>query len=514
MPEPIFTNKNTSTWIQNSGIGTEFVLHSCHGLQNWSQDFDDTVYVKCKSADEYGKKVIVATIPGDENEPTFTVVAYTNRELDVLFSLDCPTDFQVQMGTCSSPSDPVGFTKIRHFYQATKNTQGEENLDFIGDEDFAGIEISVDFTAEAIVTVLQVAAAQSNNGVTETQGFNDIAMLEDGRCEGDCGARISDCAWGVAVSNADYGAVTADVWITTDGGASWSVTTTDPFSDTSANISSCVILPGETAPRIVVSRGNVSTSYGTRFSVSDDWGATWTEVAAAGTTGGTYVNAMYKYSSGFLWAVGNGGNIYYSQDSGSSWTQITSTTTGVTVELWDIDSSDGQILYAVGDDNTVIQTTDQGTSWTDLTSTGPASSTSYNLYTVQVHSQYRLLVGGQIDANEECLWVSEDSGATWTALTFTGSTTASGAVRRLRSTRQAVKNHMIMIHGVESVSTRYGAGTNFRFYRTLDGGATWTRENLVTNSGLNGLYVCDVNVALAAGQPVSGVAEIQKLTYS
>jgi photosystem II stability/assembly factor-like uncharacterized protein len=512
MPEPIFTNKNTSTWIQQNGVGTSFSLLSCHALVSWSQDFDDPVFVKCKSADEYGKKVTVATIPGDENEPTLTVNAYTNRELDVIIEQDCPTDYQVQMGTCSSPSDPTGFTKIRHFYQVVKNTQGEENLDFIGDEDFGPLELSGDFTAEAIVTVLQVAADSSNNGVTETQGFNDIAMLEDGRCEGDCGARIADCAWGVAVSNADYGAATADVWITTDGGASWSNTTTDPFSDNNANISSCVILPGEVAPRIVVSRGNVSTSYGTRFSVSDDWGETWTEVAAGGTTGGTYVNAMYKFSSGFLWAVGNGGNIYYSQDSGNSWTQITSTTTGVIVELWDIDSSDGQILYAVGDDNTVIFTTNQGTSWS-ATSASPAAGTE-NLYTVQVHSQYRVLVGGQIDANEEVLWVTEDSGASWTAQTFTGSTTASGSVRRLRSTRQAIKNHMILIHGVESVSTRYGAGTNHRFYRTLDGGATWVRENLVTNSGLNGLYVCNVNVALAAGQPVGGVAEIQKLTFT
>lgn len=511
MQEPIFTNKDTFTWIQNFGIGTEFAAIPCTAIQSWSQDYDDTVYVKCKSPDEYGKKITVATIPGDENEPTFTAVAYTSRERDVLLSLDCPTDFQVRMGVCKSPSSPDGFVKIRHFYQATKNTQGEENLDFIGTEDYAGLEISVDFTAEAIVTVLQVAVTQSNNGVTETQGFNDIAMLEDGRCEGDCGARIDDCDWGVAVSNADYGAVTADVWITQDGGASWSVTTTDPFSDNNANVSSCVILPGETAPRIVVARGNVSTSYGTRFSVSDDWGETWTEVAAGGTPGGTYVNAMYKYSAGFLWAVGNGGNVYYSKDSGSSWTQITSTTTGVIVELWDIDSSDGEILYAVGDDNTVIRTTDQGTSWADVD--GPASADTYNLYTVQVHSQYRVLVGGQIDANEECLWVTENSGSSWAAQAFTGSTTASGAVRRLRSTRQATKNHMVMIHGTESVTTRYGAGTNFYFFRTLDGGGSWVRENLVTNSGLNGLYVCDINVAIAGGEPVGGVAEIQKMTY-
>ena len=514
MPKPIFTNKSTMTWIQPDGVGTEFELFSCHALTTWSRDYDDPVYIKCKSPDEYGKKIIVETIPGDANEPTFTVIAWTNRELDTLLELECPTDFQTHYGSCSVPSDPEGYTKIRHYYQASKNSEGEDNVDFLGDEDYDGIQINTDWTAEAIITIVKVSVVRSNNGVTETNGFNDIAMLEDGRCEGECGAAIKDCYWGVAVSNASYGVATANVWYTQNGAASWTVCATDPFADNNANISSCVILPGETEPRIVVSRGNVSTSYGARFSVSDDWGDTWTEIDAGGTAGCCYVNSMYKYSVGFLWAVGNGGYIYYSQDRGNSWTQITPTTTGVTVELWDIHSSDGEILYAVGDDNTVIQTIDQGTSWSDVT--GPASSTTYNLYTVQVDSQYRVIAGGQVDANSECLWITDDAGANWTASAFQGSTTASTAVRRVRNAKPGVKQHKVMIHGVESVSTRYGAGTDFYFFRTLNGGATWERKNLVTNNGLNGLYVCDINTALAAGQAnaIAGVADVQKMRPS
>lgn len=509
MPKAIFTNKNTMTWIEPDGIGTKFTLFSCHALTNWSRDFDDPVFIKCKSADEYGKKEIVEVIPGDENEPTFTVVAFTIRELDTLLGLDCPTDFQVHYGSCSSPGDPEGYTKIRHFYQASKNTEGEENVDFINDEEFAGVQLSTDWTAEALINIVKVSVAQSNNGVTETQGFNDIAMLEEGRCEGDCGAAIKDCYWGVVVANSNYGVATANVWVTQDGGATWTVAATDPFSDNNAHVSSCVILAGETAPRIIVSRGNVSTSYGARFSVSDDWGATWTEVDAGGNVGGVYINAMYKFSAGRLWAVGNGGNVYHSEDRGSSWTQITGVTTGTIVELWDIHSSDGEILYIVGDDNTVILTTDQGVTWAG-TAVSPAAGTE-NLYTVQVHSQYRVIVGGQIDANDEVLWITSDSGASWTESEFVGSTTASGAVRRVRSTKPAMKQHMVLIHGVEAVSTRAGAGTNFRFYRTLNGGASWERKNLVTNNGLNGLYACDINTALAAGETVGGIGEIQKM---
>jgi photosystem II stability/assembly factor-like uncharacterized protein len=215
---------------------------------------------------------------------------------------------------------------------------------------------------------------------------------------------------------------------------------------------------------------------------------------------------------GALWAVGNGGCVYHSEDRGASWTRISGTATGTVVELWDIDSSDGQILYAVGDDNVVISTTDGGDSW--AVETGPADGAQH-LYTVQCHSQYRVLVGGQIDGGSECLWVTSDACDSWTALTFTGSTTASTSVRRLRSAKPAKKQHMVLIHGVEAVSTRYGAGTNYRFYRTLDGGASWERLNLLTNNGLNGLYVVDVNTAWAAGQTnaIAGVAAIQKMSY-
>jgi len=36
--------------------------------------------------------------------------------------------------------------------------------------------------------------------------------------------------------------------------------------------------------------------------------------------------------------------------------------------------------------------------------------------------------------------------------------------------------------------------------------------NLVSNSGLNGLSVCDINLAFAAGEPEDGVAVIQKMS--
>lgn len=508
----VFTNKDTRTFVQNNGIGTVFNLYDCQALTEWSRDYGETTYVKVKSADEYGKKTTKAVISGDPGNPTFTVVAYTPEDADWLLGLECPVDFQVHYGRCSSPSDLTNYTKIRHFYRASPTSEGESGVDFIGDEEYAGIQQSVSFSSEDVITILKVQPERKRSGVTEAQAFNDIAFLAEGRCEGDCGKEVGDCEWGVAVADANYGSATANVWITKDSGATWTICAVDPFSANDANISSCVILPGEVAPRIIVFRGNVYGSYGARASISDDWGASWTEVDMGGHTNGSYINGAYKYGVGLIWAVGNGGHVYYSEDRGASWTLIADATTGTAEELWDIGSppDNSNIVYVVGDNDTVIFSDDGGASWA-ATTTGPNDATGDN-YTVDVDSEYKVWVGGSINAASECLWVTEDGGVTWTAVTFVGSTTASGVVRRFRHAPHAWRQHKVFIWGVNNGATqRYGPGTNFRFYRTLDGGGSWERKNLVTNNGLNGLSVCSINSAWAAGETYGGLGDIQHM---
>lgn len=509
----IFSNNDSRCWVQASGVGTTFDLYACHAITNWAQDFGTPTYIRCKSPDEYGKKIIKESIPGDAAAPTFSVIAWTSREADFLMTWKksgCEMDWQEMFGACSSPGDATGYTKIRHFYRARMTNISEENMDYL-DAEAAGVQLSADCTCEEVIEILKTSVTDQNNGVTETQAFNDIAFVVTGRCEGDCGAEVLSCKWGVAVADANYGAATANVWYTKDSGATWNLCATDPFAANDANISSCVIIVAETAPKIIVFRGNVYGSYGARCSISTDWGASWTEVDMGGVNNGSYVNGAFLYSPGKIWAVGNGGYIYYSENQGTSWTAITGATTGVLVELWDIHTPDDDTIYAVGDANTCIKSTDGGTTWAATSDSSPAAS-AINLYTVQAPTKYRVIVGGQLDTSSDCMWVSVDGGAVWTDLNFTGSTTASSAVRRIRVSPDAPQQHWVFIHGVESVTTRYGAGTSFYFFRTLDGGGSFERQGLVANNGLNGLSVCEINLAWAAGEPqADGIAAIQKM---
>ena len=507
----VVTNDLTRLFIQDNGIGTVFNLYDCQALPEWSRGRGDTTRVKVKSPTEYGKYRVKATALGAWEDPTFTVNAYTSDDEDWLLDLDCPVDFQEVFGRCNSPSDLTAYSKIRHFYRATLTEQGETDVDFLGEEEVASVQIQTSWSAEDVVTILTVGTNEQRTGVTETQAFNDIAFLAEGRCEGDCGREIEDGQWGVAVADSTYGAATANVWYTDDKGASWNLCAVDPFAANDANISACVILPGELAPRFIVFRGNVYGSYGARCSISDDWGATWSEVDMGGNTNGSYINGAFKFGVGLIWAVGNGGYIYYSEDRGDTWTEISNTTTGVGVELWDIHSppDDSAVVYAVGNSNTIIYSLDSGESWT--AGTGPNEVDLKALVAVDVDSEYKVYVGGDLDTNEECLWVSHDRATTWTALTFTGSTTADSTVRRFRQAARAGRQHKAFIHGVSASTARYGAGTSMRLFRTLDGGGSFERMDLVENNGLNGLSVVDINHVWACGEVVDGLAEIQRI---
>ena len=513
--KPVVTNYMTRAFVQDDGVGTVFNLYDCHALTDWNRTRTDTVRVKTKSPDEYGKFRTKATQMGRWEDPTFTVNAYTPTEEDWLLDLDCPMDWWLVFGRCNSPSDLTDYSKIRHFYRGTLQTQGETNTDFLGEEDPEGIQTQTNWSCEDVVTILRVETERQRIGVTEAQAFNDIAFLAEGRCEGDCGREIDEGEWGVTVADSNYGVATANVWYTDDSGATWTICATDPFDATDANISSCVILPGETAPRLIVFRGNVYGSYGARASISDDWGDTWDEVDMGGNVNGSYVNGAFRYSVGLIYAVGNGGHIYYSEDRGDSWTVITGDTTGVGVELWDIHlpKDESEVIYAVGSANTIIISEDSGESW--ATVAGPADGTE-SLFAVDVDSEYRLYVGGELDASEECLWVTEDGGTNWTALAFTGSTTAAGVVRRFRQAPRAPRQHKVFIHGTVTNGTtkRYGPGTNFRIFRTLDGGGSFERQDLVTNTGLNGLSVVDINTAWACGEVTDGFGDIQRMRAS
>jgi len=402
---------------------------------------------------------------------------------------------QLRWGACDIPADPAAYIKILDFYYAMPGNLGYSNLDVLGGVEGTptGSQVSLANSIEDIIELFKITVDRVTDNITETTAFNDVYFDLTEKCADECGERQEKCEIGIAVSDPVPGASSfsalgmGNVWYTTDFGVTWAITAANPFVEAGAVPFRCLII----GDRWIVFQGNASPTYAGRCAISDDSGATWSQVDMGGTVG-DYVLGVYAHDAGNIWAVGNDGTVWYSDDCCDSWTQQHARNSLTINDLWSVATADGDTIYAVGENNTVLKSTDGGVTFS--VETGPAGS-NIILYAVAAMTNHNVLVGGAIDANEECLWYTADGGTTYVARTFLGSTLASGRVRDIDDVNQ---QHIWMIHGTSSNINR--------MFRSIDGGASWERWNAVTNAGLNAVFACDSNYAWACGEPSGGTA--------
>jgi photosystem II stability/assembly factor-like uncharacterized protein len=185
-----------------------------------------------------------------------------------------------------------------------------------------------------------VIAKSVDVGVT----FSNVLSVND---------EIYDIAYGNDSSTTYAIAVTegGGVYISTNEGDSWSLTTTLPaalFGTTFGNNSMAYVCGVSSSLKAAVFRANASTA----FTVWDDVSFNATvQLTAIGSQNGVDVIA-----------VGDRGAIYTSSDMGNSWTLQSSSTTAF---LYDVVVSPTSALHAMasGDRATILSTTDGGSTW-------------------------------------------------------------------------------------------------------------------------------------------------------
>lgn len=138
----------------------------------------------------------------------------------------------------------------------------------------------------------------------------------------------------------------AELFITTDSGANWSVMNT---ADITNRFTTIAINPNDATHLIMLSYGEDVLPW-----QSVDGGINWEEFSAGGTPG--YVNFD---SSGRIYV-----GINYSDDDGATWNQINTITPANRVSSIWIDSSDDNRLYG-STFGAVAISTDRGTTWSD-----------------------------------------------------------------------------------------------------------------------------------------------------
>jgi hypothetical protein len=233
----------------------------------------------------------------------------------------------------------------------------------------------------------------------------------------------------------------------------------------------------------------------------------------SGTTSGVWVSSDYgvtfalvsfglscqiravkcDYSGKYVLATSQSGNVtMYSVDFGSSWTNIYGNLT-TSLQYWSCaigSSSTGMNLFVGSNSSGIFYTTNpngSSTSWTQISTSYIPANLRPGDIAISQDEKYMLTASSNSFAGH--VYVSSDSGATWTNVTLSGSYPGGFSSVSMDATGQYM------------IACCYGSSTQNHFVYSTNYGVTWTdATNLesLTNS-LNTCYI-----TLDAGSAFAG----------
>jgi photosystem II stability/assembly factor-like uncharacterized protein len=324
--------------------------------------------------------------------------------------------------------------------------------------------------------------------VSVAEAINDVHFCGVGTNLGNVGVAVSDALGG---SPADKG----DVLYTTDGGATWTAMSNQPFAGAEDIASVTCFLIGADTTRVMAARGTTDAGNPMEIAYTDDWGATAWNAVNVGSTNGQFAqgpHSLFAYDPYNIWVVAGAGYIYYSDDGGLTWdTQEAGTAT--VNDLWAIHFVTDRIGYTVGEADTILKTEDGGNSWTATTDN---TNEVAILRTVAVLDADRVWVGTAAGK----LFSTIDGGVTWVEKAFTGS--GSGVVASVEFVKGSLEFGFMIHNSTAPVGT---------VFATIDGGYSWDPITTFTNVGLNGIAVIDANTAFFGGEIQGSTGVIGKV---
>ncbi|MCB1184629.1 T9SS type A sorting domain-containing protein [bacterium] len=228
------------------------------------------------------------------------------------------------------------------------------------------------------------------------------------------------------------------VWKTTDAGGSW----TQLMDDQPLLAMQCLAMAASNTQVLYAGTGesyfNVDTMNGNGILKSVDKGATWTALAStqndprfnnvariivspsdpdlvlAATTVGRYKSDLYPTT-----------HIFRSTDGGATWAAVYTATNsgsvaGARVQQLLADPTDFAVQYATVHETGILKSTDGGQTWNPINTGITDFSGRYEMAISPVNPDY-LYVSAE-GATGARLWVSWNAGASWTAMSQSGST--------------------------------------------------------------------------------------------
>jgi photosystem II stability/assembly factor-like uncharacterized protein len=422
----------------------------------------DITQVRCPSPEKANEWVVIGKITGTPGNKTTNLEAPLGL-VNYLLSIKCDFNIQYRIGECSRPDDPTGYEFLLSFENARISNRGITGLNPRTPDSNNQSMVTADVTFDDFYVV--VAPTWTGVTITEQTGatIKDVHFCDSAVCAGNCGTGSIGCQVGYVITSGITGGGGEEIWKTVDGGSNWT-RIQSPFTEVYDDMVAIDCM-GDV---VLVANG---TTAGT-IARSADAGASWTVIEVGGSQ---VVNDIFFVDSAHIYLCGEGGHIWYSADGGLTWT---------IQEDGDLSASGlNEITFfnldygiAVGDGGTILRTINGGSDWSLVT-----SGVATNLHTVDFVTKWLVWIGGA----SATLLKSTDSGATWTAVTWSGA-------------------------GTDTINSIKFCGTSFGFfggttaadagvlYTTPDGGYSFKAQVLPTNAGINAVHCCDPNTAFLA----------------
>ena len=450
-----YTRGKGRVWVQIEGPVSPWEYFGCYGMGDIAIPRGDKTLIYCPSRSRVDEWVPVGSYRGEAGPVTTSLNALLYEAANWLLKLNCPFNLAVRYGTCERPDDPTGWEKILHLEQSdiTTRTIAQPTSRTPGDQQ--EVTTAADIAAEAFAEISRVNTSQQAIDLLGAHVDNllDVVFCDAPNCGGTCGAYSEGCQVGWAVGAG------GTLLYTPDGGSQWYVMV--PPAGWATDIIDAVCCAGDF---VLLTNGTQN-----EIAWSDDAGATW-NVVTTGFAYATTISDCFVFGPNAMWVVADGGYVYFSDNGGITWaTQDAGVAT--TQDLNEIHFLDEELGYAVGDGNAAIKTENGGNTWTTLV--GPDVA-GVNLC-VWALTESIVFVGN----DQGSLYASYDGGATWIAVFTLAGADVTG-----------ISFGGLSDYGYITVEDAAGLG---RIYRTIDGGYTWERIDVATNTGINAVFACDEN---------------------
>jgi photosystem II stability/assembly factor-like uncharacterized protein len=488
-PSDVTTSGLSRVWITENGAGpfNAPAYQGCMKIGDATWSLGDITKVECPDPNRYGSFIEAASIPGQVERPTFSIMGRYPMELSEMLRLSrkrCPLDVQRHMGKCRTPQDfNEGWEKVVVYPGARLTSWADENAGAINSEENDVTNETVEVSSTEIYEIVRLAYEELAP-VTVVREIMTIDVCDSVDC-GVCGEASDGCSKYLAtmVGIGVTPGTQPTVLYTPDAGDTWFTTIIDTlFANEPPSDAQCI-----GGKFVIVSNIPNSLHYA---QVADIMGGTevWVEVNSGFVAGGG-PNAIWSADARHTWIVGDGGYIYFAADVA---TGVAVQNAGiVTVQNYvDVHAYDNRHVVAVGNLNAVAYTQNGGGTWQAVT--GPVPGIGLNC--VWMHGPETWIVG---DASGRA-WKTRNAGVSWTL--YTNIPVALVRIDEIEFTNGTVGY----------MAARDGAAHGI-ILRTIDGGLSWYvlpegpgGVAIPDNDRINSIAVCAENPNVVLGGGLGG----------